>query len=319
MFRTGVVVGKFLPVHAGHLLLLETAARQCTRLTVFVCRKPGEEPSADRRAGWLRELLPAIEVRVVDDLYDPGDSGLWARLTIGWLGYAPEVCFTSEAYGPPWAAAMGAVHISVDRPRRAFPVSGTAVRADPQATWDYLPAPVRAFYARRFVVLGAESTGTTTLTEALAETYGTVWVPEYGREYYVEKDRRGERGAWQSAEFTHIAEEQARREDMAARVCNRLLFCDTDPFATTIWHERYLGFRSAALERFADERRGLYERWIVTAPDISFVQDGFRDGEHVREAMHGRFVEALEESGRPFDVVEGSVAERVAAVRRNVS
>src|SRR5581483_9617149 len=49
--------------------------------------------------------------------------------------------------------------------------------------WYFLEPPVRAYYARRICLIGAESTGKTTLARALAEHYQTVWVPEYGREY----------------------------------------------------------------------------------------------------------------------------------------
>ena len=36
---------------------------------------------------------------------------------------------------------------------------------------------------KRVAIVGAESTGKTTLAQQLAEHFGTVWVPEYGREY----------------------------------------------------------------------------------------------------------------------------------------
>jgi HTH-type transcriptional regulator, transcriptional repressor of NAD biosynthesis genes len=44
----------------------------------------------------------------------------------------------------------------------------------------------RAWYCRRVVVLGAESTGTSTLAADLAEHLGTVSVPEYGRQFSAE-------------------------------------------------------------------------------------------------------------------------------------
>ena len=50
-----------------------------------------------------------------------------------------------------------------DKGRIAMPVSGTAVRADPFAHWQFLDPPVRAWYAFRVVLGGAESTGKTTL------------------------------------------------------------------------------------------------------------------------------------------------------------
>jgi nicotinamide riboside kinase len=33
--------------------------------------------------------------------------------------------------------------------------------------------------------------------------------------------------------------------------------------------------------------------YLLTAPDVPFVQDGFRDGQHIRHWMHDRFAEQL--------------------------
>jgi NadR type nicotinamide-nucleotide adenylyltransferase len=157
-------------------------------------------------------------------------------------------------------------------------------------------------------VVGAESSGTTTLARALAAHYDTVWVPEYGREYWEQKMAGPDR-VWRAAEFVAIAREQARREDAAAREANRLLVCDTDAFATVIWHERYVGRRSAEVEAARASRP--IDLYLLTDIDIPFVQDGTRDGEHIRAWMHGRFRAALEEQGRPFAVVSGAHAERL--------
>ena len=68
---------------------------------------------------------------------------------------------------------------------------------------------------KRVVIIGAESTGKTTLATALAEHYQTAWVPEFGRLYTEARRYRGE--LWRSDEFTYIAIEQARMEDALAQ------------------------------------------------------------------------------------------------------
>lgn len=96
---------------------------------------------------------------------------------------------------------------------------------------------------------------------------------------------------WSSAEFLHIAAEQQRRENVAARVANKVLGCDTNAFATGLWHERYMGCRCAEVDAIgALDRVDLY---VLTEPDFPFVQDGLRDGEHIRSSMHGRLIEEL--------------------------
>jgi NadR type nicotinamide-nucleotide adenylyltransferase len=205
---------------------------------------------------------------------------------------------------------MGAAHVSVDRSRVAVPCSGRMIRADPLRNLEYLSPFMRAVYVRRVCVVGAESTGTTTMARALAEHYRTTWVPEYGREYCEHKWRDGYVAEWETREFTTIAAEQGRREDEAARSANRVLVCDTDAFATALWHQRYLGARSPEVDAMAAARRA--DLYLLTGDEIPFVQDGLRDGEHVRHRMHERFVDELEVTRRDWRLLTGSPEQRLA-------
>jgi NadR type nicotinamide-nucleotide adenylyltransferase len=162
---------------------------------------------------------------------------------------------------------------------------------------------------RRVGIVGAESTGKTTLAVALAEHYQTTWVPEFGRLYTEARRPRGE--LWRSDEFTFIAMEQARIEDALARIANQVLICDTDPFATAIWHERYLGTPSPDVQAVAAGRR--YDLYILTDVDTPFVPDDIRDGESIREWMHKRFVDELSRMGIPVLLVSGPHEQRLAA------
>lgn len=308
-FRRGVVIGKFYPPHRGHKFLIDTATSRCQQVTVIVCGKPEDSIDAELRGEWMREIHPTAQVMVIDDRYDANDSQVWADNTIRWLGSAPDVVFTSEDYGNRYASLMGCQHMQVDKARVTVPCSGTAIRNNPWANWEYIEPPVRAWFARRICVLGAESTGTTTMAQALAAHFQTVWVPEYGRELSEIKLRRGET-EWRSEEFVHVAEEQSRREDAAARLCNRLLICDTNAFATVLWHRRYMGSHSEAVAQIAARRK--YDLYLLTGDEIPFVQDGLRDGEHIRHEMHRWFVEALERQAVPRMSLSGSHEERLA-------
>lgn len=308
-FGLGVVVGKFLPPHRGHRFLIETALSRCDRVVVIVCGKPVDPIPPELRAGWLREMLPAAEVMLIDDRYDENDSRIWAENTIRWLGRAPDAVFTSESYGDRYAALMGCEHVMVDQARITIPCSGTAVRGDPCAMWDFIDPPVRGWFARRVVIVGAESTGTTTLAMDLAEALGTSWVAEYGREYSATKQAAGD-DTWNSAEFLEIAREQTRREDLAARSANRVLVCDTNACATVLWHRRYMGCEDEPLRAFAATCRA--DLYLLTGDEIPFIQDGLRDGEHLRHDMHGWFGQALAAQQVPWFLLRGDRAARLA-------
>ncbi len=214
--------------------MIDTARAQTDELWVIVCGKPEHNPSGELRAAWLREIHPDVHVLLIEDKLNADDSRLWAENSIRWLGFRPDVVFTSEEYGEAFALFLECPHVSVDRERTRVPISGTAVRANPFACWDFLEPCVRSYYAFRVCLVGAESTGKTTLARLLAEHYKTVWVAEYGREYSERKLEKDACSAWTSNEFAHIARTQCHLEDDAARHANKILICDTDAFATGI-------------------------------------------------------------------------------------
>jgi NadR type nicotinamide-nucleotide adenylyltransferase len=314
-FARSLVIGKFYPPHTGHSHLIETALLQSHRVVVIVCGRPADSIPGELRGQWLREIHPEAEVLVIDDRYDEHDTALWAANTIRWLGCPPDAVFTSEAYGEEYARHMGCVHLSVDPDRKTVPCSGTMIRADPYDHWEFMKPPVRAWFAKRICVLGAESTGTTTLARALAEHYSTAWVPEYGRLYSEQKLARGE-VAWTSEEFAAIAAEQARQEDRVARSCNRVLICDTNAFATQLWHRRYMEFECPSVAAIA--ARGRSDLYLLTGDEIPFVQDGLRDGEHLRQRMHRWFEEALRAQAAPWRLLRGPHGARMRAAIESI-
>lgn len=60
---------------------------------------------------------------------------------------------------------------------------------------------------------------------------------------------------WCSEDFLHIAAVQNANENAQARLCNRILVCDTDSFATSIWHERYMSSVDGRVMQIFDELR----------------------------------------------------------------
>jgi HTH-type transcriptional repressor of NAD biosynthesis genes len=317
-FRHAVVAGKFYPFHAGHKYLISEAVRHARRVSVLVCGAAYQTIDAETRAGWIRRTFPSTEVVVLDQDalgLDDDDSGGWARATVAALGERPDAVFSSESYGDAYAAAMHAQHRLVDRDRKVVPISGTAIRANPLAHLDRLEPHVRAHYVKRVCIVGAESTGKTTLAQTLARRYGTEWVPEYGREY-CERHRKKLGDEWTTAEFLHIAHMQVGREESAAALANRLLICDTDLFMTARFHEAYTGRADAALEELAATRR--YDLYLLCALDVPFVQDGWRDEGPHRLTMDAALRRYLAATGARWVELRGPYDARLRAAAEAV-
>ena len=343
-YQHGLVIGKFYPPHLGHIYLIRTAAAHCQQVTVGVLGSSVESISIAQRVAWLRDTFAdAPQVRVIGALDDvPIDyqsPAIWAAHVAVMrdavqeanraLGPAPTVdaVFTSEHYDQELARHFGWAHVCLYQSRALYPVSGTAVRADPVAQWQMLPPAVQAGLAVRVVVLGAESTGTTTLSRDLAAALRqrggvwahTAWVAEYGREYshnLVALARAHNTAAdvadiaWQSSDFSAVTAEQCHREKRAARHGSPVLVCDTDAFATRLWHERYLGYPSTGVAAIAKAMppRDLY--LLTSDAGVAFEDDGLRDGAHLRSWMTGRFRSLQGEQDMPWVELCGSAAQR---------
>jgi HTH-type transcriptional regulator, transcriptional repressor of NAD biosynthesis genes len=159
---------------------------------------------------------------------------------------------------------------------------------------------------KRVCLRGAESTGKTTLTGALAERFGTVWNPEYGRPYTEIGRPRG--AAWSSWEFTHIARIHCWYEDFLAAYAHRVVFSDTDAFTTAVFHEVYLGSPATGFDDLVERR---YDLYLVCGLDVPWRHDGVREFEEQRRWMHERYVSHARASGSDWLVVEGSLEQRI--------
>jgi len=314
-FNTGLAIGKFYPFHNGHRYLIEIAQKNTRKLTVIVCQTDRYKIPAEIRAGWIRDTFPGLDIRILNhsasmDSDSPDISEKWAKLTLKFLGFVPDAVFSSELYGEPYATFMGSKHILVDINRKKIPISATRIRLDLSQYFDYLPGTVQKYFIRKIVVLGAESTGTTTLARDLAAYFQTVWVPEYGRLYYEGRMFSRDASAWSTDEFVHIAQAQNKLEERLLTKANKYLICDTDAFATSLWHERYMGFMSDRVEDTIQE--SVPSLYILTDIDIPFVQDGTRDGENIRAHMHHRFLEELHTRKINFIVAGGDREKRLS-------
>jgi NadR type nicotinamide-nucleotide adenylyltransferase len=163
---------------------------------------------------------------------------------------------------------------------------------------------------RRVCLLGAESTGKTTMAAALAERFETVWVPEYGRGYTEEGREPG--APWRSIELVHIVRIQGWLEGELGSQAKRLLVCDTDAFTTSVFHDVLVGGPQPAELRDAVARER-YDLFLLCGTDVPFVQDGWRDERaRTRLEMHERYRRFLEERHERWLLLEGDHETRLA-------
>jgi NadR type nicotinamide-nucleotide adenylyltransferase len=300
----GFLLGKFMPPHAGHLFLCETARALIDELTVLVCWLPDDPIPGELRLHWMREMLPGCRVlghgSPVPQAPDehPDFWPIWRTLIRESHPEPIDVVFASEAYGERLAAELGARFHPVDPGREAMPVSGEAVRADPWRHWAFLPEPVRPHYARTICLHGVESTGKSWLAPRLARHFGTLYVPEYGR-------------LWCETFGTDLAMEDlvaiGRTHDAmtrsALRRCNRRLILDTDPLMTAVWCDMMLGAR----DPWFAEWNSTADLYLLLDIDLPWRDDGTRifGAEADRRRFHDLAAAELEARGVKWALVKG--------------
>jgi nicotinamide riboside kinase len=172
---------------------------------------------------------------------------------------------------------------------------------------------------RGFVValLGAESTGKTTLAFALrdalcAEGHDAAVVPEYLREFCDREGRTPRRD-----EQLLIAEEQTRRIATAA-AAHPLVIADTSALMIAVYSDQVFGDRS--LYAGAERAHALgCDLTLLTALDLPWHADGLqRDGPQVREPVDAKVRAALQRASVAHAVVFGSGDARVAAALASI-
>ncbi len=313
----GVTVGKFLPLHEGHALLLRAAAMHCDELTVLVGVTPADPFSFEQRKGWIQALLqgstpaPRANIHVIAD-QDPNpnvqkdaagtivDESYWTQ----WLAQNAatlrhaDYVFTSDVYGAEIARRINARWFPVDPDREAVPISAHEIRTNPRANFDLVCDVAKPDVAVTVAVVGAESTGKSTLVKALAKHYSTSYAPEWGRivsEAYAELSIR---------DFDHIVSMQAELIRTAQCTSNGLCFSDTEAITTALFAPVYLGEEHAASWRSAEAQQ--FELYLVLDPAVPWIDDGTRVlNTSQRDTFHGDLIAALERLDKPYRLVTG--------------
>jgi NadR type nicotinamide-nucleotide adenylyltransferase len=298
-------------------MLLETALAEVDELVVMVYATDVIDVPLQVRAGWIKSIYPTIQIIEAWDGPDSyGDTpeirSEQENYILKKLNGLPITHFySSEFYGDHVSRAIGAVDRRIDEARLTVPISGAALRKDYYAGRQYLAPVVYADLITKVCFMGAPSTGKTTLAGMMAERYKTVWMPEYGAEYWLDHhvDRR-----ITLKQFEEIAPEHNNREDKLTLQSRKYLFCDTSPITTYVFAKDYHGIAGPVLTRLAREAEKRYDLFFLCDTDIPYADTWDRSGNQKRKWFQEQIVGDLAERRVPFFRVSGTLEERVSQV-----
>jgi HTH-type transcriptional repressor of NAD biosynthesis genes len=320
MIKThGLTLGKFAPLHKGHQLVIETALSEMDEVTVIIYDAP-ETTSIplNVRSNWIRELYP--QVKVIDAWDGPtevGDTYEIKRKHESYIINDLKVSgithfYSSEFYGEHMSAALGAANRLVNPSRDIVPISGKQIRANLFLYRGHIHPTVYRDLITNVVFLGAPSTGKTTIAERMAQEYATVWMPEYGREYWekYQVDRR-----LSLEQLVDIAEGHLEREESLLYKADQYLFTDTNAITTLMFSMYYHEIAAPKLIEFANLAVSRYDLVFLCDIDIPYDDTWDRSGEVNRKVFQKQIIGDLLARKIPYFLLSGDLETRVNKVK----
>ncbi len=315
--KTGLTLGKFAPLHAGHQFLIETALKEVDKLIVIIYDTKAIEVPLQIRAQWIRNLYPSV---TVIEAWDGPEGYSHEReyeikeenYVLGLLnGQQITHFYSSEYYGEHMSKALNAIDRRIDNKRLTVSISATQIRENPFQHRQFISDIVYKDLTTKVVFLGAMSTGKSTITEALAKRFNTSFVSEYGRDYWEthQVDRRINFSAFDEIAIGHIAQ-----EEIAILNANKYLFVDTNAITTYMFALDYHGKAPALLTQLALENARRYDLFFLCDDDIPYDDTWDRSGEQKRTVFHKQIIADLNERKIPYIILRGDLEERIKKV-----
>ena len=160
---------------------------------------------------------------------------------------------------------------------------------------------------KKVVVIGAESSGKSTLCAQLAAHYGTTWCPEYAREFLTKNGT-----SYTYDDLLTIAQGQLNLEDgLCNDVKSNLYIIDTDMYVMKVWCEvAFQNCHTWILKQIAERRCDLY---LLCDVDLPWQTDELREYPDLefRKKLFKMYKDIVVNSGAEWSLISGTDNERM--------
>lgn len=152
---------------------------------------------------------------------------------------------------------------------------------------------------KKISLIGAQSTGKTTLAKYLANYYETEWVLEYARDYFTKHPKE-----FEYSDVELIIKKQIQLENEALRKSNKYLFCDTDILTTIVWSDIFFNTVSEKSVEFI--KNNPHDLYLLLENDLKFVKEPEREDENLRTIFYNKFIIYLKQLELNYYTVSGT-------------
>lgn len=164
---------------------------------------------------------------------------------------------------------------------------------------------------KKIAIVGPESTGKSTLAQALAEHYNTVWVPEYARGYLDQLLI-----PYDQTDLIKIANGQLRLEDEWLNDANKFMICDTNLVVVKIWSEFKFGMCNAGIVKKMLNRK--YDLHLLTNIDLPWQPDPQREHPDKRQELFDLYEAELIKQKVNYAIISGENQERIESAIKEI-
>ena len=165
---------------------------------------------------------------------------------------------------------------------------------------------------QKIALVGAESTGKTTLAKILAKQLCAPFVPEFVRLWVNEHQKLPT-----LQDVKAVVEGQIAIEEQLAKQKSSFLVCDTNPLVNYVLIKHYLAEVPLWIEQEARYRK--YDFVFLTLPDFPWQPDGLqRDSAAVQAKLHQDFVATLADFGIPHTPLAGDINQRIKTISETI-
>ena len=341
MKKIGIIIGKFFPLHIGHVNFIQRASGIVERLYVVISYSDDSDDLLTSNSRFVKEITPKDRLRFVKQTFknQPNissfllDENHFSQQGENWeewantlkkeiekrenleneteIDWKNDVIFISnrdedKEYN---LRHFGSETRSIDKNYIEYNVNSKQIRENPSKYWDFLPREVREHLIPIITICGGESSGKSVMIDKLANVFNTTSAWEYGREYVFEK-LGGDEESLQYSDYEKIVFGHQSNVLYAARNANKFALIDTDYIATLAFCLTYEKRDNPIVREFVQNYK--FDLTILLENNVAWVNDGLRSiGDNDRREKFQNLLKQLyKEYNIPYITVKSNSYEK---------
>lgn len=296
--KLGIIIGKFFPLHIGHVNLIQQASGVVDKMYVIITHSDQDDEERELKSRFVKKITPKDRLRYVKQtfknhpyistfLFKEEDGQVLSNEWSSWankikdeinkrepnLNWEDDVVFISNMNGDYERnkRLFGSKTLSFDGEFNH--VNSEDIRKNPSKNWDFLPREVREHLIPIITICGGESSGKSVMVDKLANVFNTTSAWEYGREYIFEK-LGGDEDALQYSDYEKIVFGHLTNVLYAARNANKFALVDTDYITTLAFCLEYEKRDNPIIREFIENYK--FDLTILMENNVKWVNDGLR-------------------------------------------